>query len=178
MVERSATGKDRFDAVGSARWLLDPLGEPACETATCDGQGLRDLELVRIVLVAIETGARFHREGIALDPLAWMVTPRRMFRGLPPIEACVTVDGCSRALLVQRLGLGLDPEADAIDLLLSDDDAAPPTSAEEGRDMSRTTTATELSAGSAADPPDRAEVWQSRRNAVQCLPPEAFASPP
>jgi hypothetical protein len=45
-----------------------------------------------------------------------------MFDGLPAIEACGTVDACSRALLVHGLGLGLDPDPEAIDLLVADDE--------------------------------------------------------
>ena len=100
------------------RWIIDPLDE----VSTGGRNVLRDVEVLRIVLVALETGARFQREGIALDPLAWMVAPRKMFHGLPPIEACKSADACSRAVLVHGLGLGLDPEADAIDLLFAPDE--------------------------------------------------------
>lgn len=110
---------DRSKATtGSARWMLDPLREDAGRPE----RTYRDVEVLRVVLAAIETGARFQREGIDLDPLAWMVTPRRMFHGRPPIEACIDAEACSRAVLVHGLGLGLDPDADAIDLLMLDDD--------------------------------------------------------
>lgn len=106
------------DRVLPDRWLIDPLEA----SVVCDSMVVSDVELLRIVLVAIETGARFQRDGISLDPLAWMVTPRRMFDGRPPIEACVDADACSRAVLVHGLGLGLDPEAGAVAMLMADDE--------------------------------------------------------
>lgn len=101
----------------ASRWMLDPLSDSQVGGLTC----LLDVQVLRIVLVALETGARFQREGIALDPLAWMVTPRRMFGGLPAIEACSDVEACSRAILVHGLGLGLDPLREAIDLLMEEE---------------------------------------------------------
>lgn len=109
---------DAPDAGNGGRWLLDPLSEERSGSWS----RLRDIEVLRIVLVAIEAGARFQREGVDLDPLAWMITPRRMFGGLPPIEACVTSDACSRAILVHGLGLGLDLDPEAIDLLMGNDE--------------------------------------------------------
>jgi len=118
MLDQADEDRFGFDARVTGRWLLDPLSdEEVGETVT-----LSDLAVLRIALVAIETGARFQREGIVLDPLAWMVTPRRMFDGRPPIEACVDADACSRAVLVHGLGLGLDPEAGAVAILMADDE--------------------------------------------------------
>lgn len=121
MLDQAIVDRVTFGMRVGARWLLDPLDDEDDES-TGAASPLRDVELLRIALVAIETGARFQREGIDIDPLAWMVTPRRMFAGRPPIEACVTADACSRAILVHGLGLGLDPDPEAIDVLMTNDE--------------------------------------------------------
>ncbi|MGJ3629334.1 hypothetical protein AB5I41_25235 [Sphingomonas sp. MMS24-JH45] len=41
--------------------------------------------LVRVALVASETGARFQREAIDYDSMAWMLSPRAVFDGLAPV---------------------------------------------------------------------------------------------
>lgn len=99
------------------RWMLDPLDdgdedEPIFLT-------LR--QIVRVALVATEVGARFQREGIGTDPMAWMLAPRRAFDDAPPVEACVTRDNCTRAVLIHGLGLDLDIGSDALDALMDDD---------------------------------------------------------
>ena len=108
----------RHGGVGLAdRWMLDPLehGE-ADETLT-----LTLRQIVRVTLVATEVGARFQRDGIAADPMAWMLAPRRAFADIPPIEACVTHDDCARAVLIHGLGLDLDLERAELDALMDDD---------------------------------------------------------
>ncbi|RZK03405.1 MAG: hypothetical protein EOO76_02870 [Novosphingobium sp.] len=72
--------------------------------------------------MATETATRFQREAIELDPMAWMVAPRRVFDGRSAIEACLERDECLRGVLVHGLGLGLDVQRDAVDALLADDD--------------------------------------------------------
>ena len=108
----------RHEGVGLAdRWMLDPLehGE-ADETVT-----LTLRQIVRVTLVATEVGARFQRDGIATDPMAWMLAPRRAFADIPPIEACVSHDDCARAVLIHGLGLDLDLERAELDALMDDD---------------------------------------------------------
>ncbi|WP_420607356.1 hypothetical protein [Novosphingopyxis sp.] len=97
-------------------WLLDPL-----EMEAFDEEALHvgRRALIRIALVASEVGARFQREGLSQDPLSWMLSPRDMFSGQPPIVACMTLDGCARAVLVHGLGLGLDISMEAIEALMS-----------------------------------------------------------
>ena len=80
----------------------------------------------RVALVASETAARFHREPANLDPMAWMLSPRRMFEGLTPLEACLDRGNCMRGLLVHGLSLGLDFDAAEVDLLLQDGDDEEP----------------------------------------------------
>lgn len=76
--------------------------------------------LTRLVLVAAETGARFQREEVAHDPMAWMLAPRRLFEGGSAVEACLTREACVRAILLHGLSLGLDAEPGDVDALLCD----------------------------------------------------------
>ena len=76
--------------------------------------------LTRLALIAAETGARFQREGEGLDPMAWMLAPRRLFDGATAIDACLAREGFMRALLLHGLALGLDAEPSQIDALLCD----------------------------------------------------------
>lgn len=101
----------------ATRWRLDPLG-------TQSGGHLRvdRVSIVRIACVAAETGARMQRDGLAVDPLGWMVAPLELFGGLAPIEACMDRDACARAVLLH--GLGLDPATgpDVFEHLIHDED--------------------------------------------------------
>lgn len=76
--------------------------------------------LTRLALIAAETGARFQREGEGLDPMAWMLAPRRLFAGSTAIESCLARADFMRALLLHGLALGLDAEPAQIDALLCD----------------------------------------------------------
>lgn len=99
------------------RWMLDPLDhsdDDECITLT-----LR--QIVRVTLVATEVGARFQRDGITTDPMAWMLAPRRAFNDTPPVEACITQSSCARAVLIHGLGLDLNISPQALDALLDND---------------------------------------------------------
>lgn len=76
--------------------------------------------LTRLALVAAETGARFQREAIGHDPMAWLLAPRRLFDGGIAIEAGLERDHCLRAVLLHGLSLGLDAGPAQIDALLCD----------------------------------------------------------
>jgi hypothetical protein len=99
--------------------LLDPLDrdEPGEALITVTRRSL-----VRLALVASEVGARFQREGISYDAMAWMQTERRIFDGETAMEACLRLDPCKRALLLHGLGLGLDASRADMDELLADND--------------------------------------------------------
>ena len=87
------------------RWLIDPLEDQAVSVPLL----LDEISVLRLVLVASEAGARFQREACG-DAMAWMIEPCRTFRGCAPIEACTSLNDCTRAILVH--GLGLDPDID------------------------------------------------------------------
>ena len=76
--------------------------------------------LTRLALIAAETGARFQREGEDLDPMAWMLAPRRLFGGSTAIDACLAREDFMRALLLHGLSLGLDADPEQIDAHLWD----------------------------------------------------------
>lgn len=78
--------------------------------------------LVRVALVASETGARFQREALAYDSMAWMLAPLELFDGRAPIDACQNVTSCRRGVLLHALGYGLDADREFIDGLLAGDD--------------------------------------------------------
>lgn len=78
--------------------------------------------LTRVVLVAVETGGRFAREGIEYDPMSWMLASRELFSGRSAIDACLEREHCIRSVLVHGLSLGLDLSPSAVDALLADDD--------------------------------------------------------
>lgn len=79
--------------------------------------------LCRVATVAAEAGARFQRDGVGIDPMAWMLAPRRMFDGAAPIDACMERGPFLRGVLVHGLALDLDMGAEEVDELL-DGDAA------------------------------------------------------
>lgn len=97
-------------------WALDPLDN--------DSGGMlavRRVALVRIACVAAETGARMQRDGLAEDPVSWMVSPLELFDGRAPIEACMELSACSKAILLHGLGLALDADSATINRLLVED---------------------------------------------------------
>ncbi|WP_306286267.1 hypothetical protein [Sphingomonas sp. Ant20] len=81
--------------------------------------------LIRLALVAAETGARFQREGLDQDPVAWMLAPRELFGGRDGIEAALGLDGCLRAILLHGLSIGLDADPATVDDLLDDESGQP-----------------------------------------------------
>ncbi|MEE4213180.1 MAG: hypothetical protein V2I43_28375 [Parvularcula sp.] len=106
--------------IKAVEWRIDPL--------ECVGGGSIEVDrvsIVRIACVAAETGARMQRDGLAMDPLDWMITPVKLFGGLPPIEACMDRDACAKAVLLH--GLGLDPasEPDVLEQLINEDECHP-----------------------------------------------------
>lgn len=76
--------------------------------------------LTRLTLLAAEAGARFQREGEGIDPMAWMLAPRRLFRGATAMESCLAREDFMRALMLHGLSIGLDAEPGQIDALLCD----------------------------------------------------------
>lgn len=78
--------------------------------------------LSRIAFVAAETASRFEREGIGHDPVAWMMTPRKIFEGSAAIDACLDRHAFMRAAILHGLSWGLDASPEEIDPLINDDD--------------------------------------------------------
>lgn len=78
--------------------------------------------VARIALVAAETAARFQREGIDHDPMAWMMAPRVLFNGAAAIDACLGRDACLHAVLLHGLCIGLDAFPEQISSLINQED--------------------------------------------------------
>ncbi|WP_231420760.1 hypothetical protein [Sphingomonas sp. Leaf205] len=78
--------------------------------------------LLRLALVASETASRFVREQVAIDPMAWMLTPRRIFGGRAAIDGCLARDECLRAVVLHGLSMGMDADPAEIDALADDDE--------------------------------------------------------
>lgn len=107
-----------FRTTNTSQRDVDPLGADRIDDMPVVTSERR---LRRLAIVAADTGARFEREGIAHDPVAWLSAPRTLFRGASAIEACQDRDGFMRATLLHGLALGLDADADEMDELLDDD---------------------------------------------------------
>ncbi|MGI4879649.1 MAG: hypothetical protein ACRYG4_19410 [Janthinobacterium lividum] len=93
---------------------------PSDQSVVTTGRGL-----CRMAMVAAEVAARFKREGMDVDPVAWMLAPRRLFGGASALTACLEERNFLRASLLHGLSIGLDAEPADIDGLLSggsDDD--------------------------------------------------------
>lgn len=112
-----------FFALPHNNAMPDPLGADMSsdEVVVTTRRGM-----VRVALVATEVAARFQREGIRYDPMAWMLAPRRLFAGSTAIEACLGREDCLRAILLHGLSIGLDADVDAIDSLTCDEAADSP----------------------------------------------------
>lgn len=110
----------RSAAERTSAWQLDPLEDERGDYLVVDR-----VDIVRIACVAVETGARFQRDGLALDPMDWMLTSSDLFAGLPPIEACRRKDDCSLAILVHGLGLPTDISPDALNTLFAENGLVP-----------------------------------------------------
>jgi len=101
--------------------IADPFAEDRLHWRPDDAQRPA---LVRLAIVATTVGARFERDGLACDPMAWMLSPRAMFDGESALTACLEGRAFERALVLHAQGadLGLDADPELLDELLSDDD--------------------------------------------------------
>lgn len=95
----------------------DPIGtdRPSDTVVTTTRRGL-----CRMAMVAADTATRFQREGLDVDPVAWMLAPRNLFGGAAAIEACLGHEDFMRASLLHGLGLGLDADPADVDALVDD----------------------------------------------------------
>ncbi len=81
---------------------------------------MTERQLIRLLFVAAETGARFARERIELDPAAWLFAGRRLFHGRAAVVACRERDAFVRALLLHGLSIGLDASPEEVDALVAE----------------------------------------------------------
>lgn len=102
-----------------SKWDCDPLDADAPDDVSFRTSSRR---LLRLAIAAADAGARFAREGLEQDPAVWMLTPRDLFDGLPPIEACQELGHFARSVVLHAIGLDLDADPETIDALICDED--------------------------------------------------------
>lgn len=98
------------------RRIMDPL---ACDHPDDRVVPTTERRLHRLAIVAADVGARFVREDIPHDPVAWLLAPRDLFGGARALDACQERDAFLRATLLHGLSLGLDADRDDVDALLA-----------------------------------------------------------
>ena len=102
---------------------LDPLDDDLTWDPHVE---LSHRQLGRLLFIAAETGARFQREEVSYDPMAWMFSPRALFDGQAAADACQRREPFVRAMLLHGLSLGIDADPEELDALIVDDiDIAP-----------------------------------------------------
>lgn len=112
-----------FDVPAAAAMPLARYEDPLNDDAPTDAVVMTTRRgLIRLALVAAETGARFQREAVEHDPMSWLLAPREMFGGACAIDACLARQDCMRGILLHGLSLGLDADAADIDKLVPDSD--------------------------------------------------------
>lgn len=101
------------------RWGCDPLDPDALADMPVTTSPRR---MMRLAIAAADAAGRFAREGLEVDPVAWMLTPRVVFDGRNAMDACQDLKHFRRSIVLHALGLGLDADPDAIDGLMDDDE--------------------------------------------------------
>lgn len=107
----------RRHASRSSTAYADPLDRDHPDDAAIT---MTERQLIRLLFVAAETGARFARERIEMDPAAWLFAGRRLFHGQAAVVACRERDAFVRALLLHGLSIGLDASPEAVDALVAE----------------------------------------------------------
>lgn len=102
--------------------LLDPFADDAADDAAV---GTTSRGLTRLAIVATRAGAAFEREGLDVDPAAWLQAPRSVFGGKSALSACLSRRDFERAIALLACGaeLGLDADPMVVDDLIEDDEA-------------------------------------------------------
>ncbi len=96
----------------------DPLASDSPDDVSFD---LTYKMVDRLVIAAVETGARFERDSLPSDPLAWLYSPQPPFDGARPLEACLTAPGLMRCIMFHSLDLELGMPSDLVDQILRRD---------------------------------------------------------
>ncbi len=114
VVAPSPTGSE----APALQWDCDPLDPDVFSDTPVTTSPRR---MMRLAIAAADVAGRFAREGLEVDPVAWMLSPRAVFEGLNAMDACQDLKHFKRSIVLHALGLGLDADPDAIDELLDDD---------------------------------------------------------
>jgi hypothetical protein len=97
--------------------FLDPLD---ADMLSDPPMTLSQRQLGRLVFLAAETGARFDREGVDVDAVAWLFTPRVLFDGRQALVACQEREAFIRAILLHGLSIGFDADPVEMDALMTE----------------------------------------------------------
>lgn len=97
--------------------FLDPLD---ADLPSDLAMTLSHRQLSRLMFIAAETGARFEREGVDVDPVGWLFTPRVLFDGRQALVACKEREAFIRAILLHGLSIGFDADPDEMDALMAE----------------------------------------------------------
>jgi len=117
----AGTSADQTDVISDADPVLaylDPLDEDLPSDARF---ALSHRELGRLLFIAAKTGARFQRQEVPYDPMAWLFSPRAMFNGCAAVDACRQRQSFVRAIVLHSLSLGFDADPDVLDTYVSDE---------------------------------------------------------
>lgn len=68
----------------------------------------------RLMHVAAVTAVRCHRERFCEDPMEWLLSEKRFLDHRAPIDACESLEGYRRAMVLHHLDLGFDIEPDCL----------------------------------------------------------------
>ncbi|WP_247650837.1 hypothetical protein [Sphingomonas sp. S2M10] len=117
--EDVSTSSSQDETISPDICILDPLTEdqPDDEIVVTTRRAIG-----RVAYVAAETAARFQRDAVPYDPMAWMFAPREVFDGAAALDACLHRDACIRGVVLHGIGLGLDVDRASLDILMADDD--------------------------------------------------------
>lgn len=116
--------QDRLDTIDRHHTLepsfrYDPLDDdcPHDERLELTRRGL-----LRVAVAAARTGARYERDGLEGDPVAWMLAPRNVFDGETALDACVDLAPLRRciALHAPSADRGLDADPEEMDEILGE----------------------------------------------------------
>jgi hypothetical protein len=97
--------------------FLDPLD---ADLLSDPPMTLSQRQLGRLVFIAAETGARFEREGVDVDAVGWLFTPRLLFDGRQALVACKEREAFIRAILLHGLSIGFDADPAEMDALMNE----------------------------------------------------------
>lgn len=116
--------QDRLHAADHQQLVAPPAwDDPLDEDCALDERvDLSRRSLLRVAVAAARTGARYEREGLDGDPVAWLLAPRRVFDGETALDACVDLAPLRRCIALHAPSTDheLDAEPEEMDEILGE----------------------------------------------------------